>query len=40
MTEGAVEVQHCMAELVDNDVGGITSEAGLPKASRPVRPGV
>ena len=26
MAEGAVEVLHCMAELVDNDAGGITSE--------------
>ena len=27
MTEGAVEVLHCMAEVVDNDAGGITPEA-------------
>ena len=26
LAEGAVEVLHCMAELVDNDAGGITSE--------------
>lgn len=26
MAEGAVEVLHCMTELVDNDAGGVTSE--------------